>query len=407
MTGTSSQPPQCPPFETDCRLALTRLRAALIELYESAGVNSSMPQEVARRFSVNKTLTWTLARLMHEPDTLVAASMVPGTGSLEKIVEAASTCGAKVSAAERVREAARAFDRMAEEHVGDRASLELVLDSMGAAAADQLEISRRLAFRGNSGVYGVQARARVMCAFLMPSDEIEYLDLAMVSGYSGFRRLRSAPHWPLFKVRSWGGPNDPVATERWRPVPGALDNGILLEHRRGYAAELRESATADGSEFTLQPGPVGNLGAFDLFRAETLPRGATRFADSGLAGDTGEFGVNITTPVEHALIDLVVHESLEFALTAETQVFARIFNQGESSAAAAGERLPIQQAPVQLAVSPPAFATPVVPGYAAVVTDVAQRIGCDLSRCRALRLLMRFPPLGSTLSLRFALPQRP
>ncbi|MEY3023134.1 MAG: hypothetical protein RIS86_2332 [Planctomycetota bacterium] len=407
MTTTRSQPAQSPRFETDCRQALAQLRAALIELYDSAGVDSNMPQEVARRFSINKTLTWTLAKLMHEPDSLVAAALVPGTGSLEKVIEAASTCGAEAGAAERVRAAARAFDKMAEEHVGDRASLELVLDSMGAATADQLEISRRLAYRGNSGVYGVQARARVMCAFLMPSDETEYLDLAMISGYSGFRRLRSAPKWPLFKVRSWGGPHDPVATERWRPVPGALDNGILTEHRRGYAAELLEEATADGSEFALQSGPVGNTGAFDLFRAEALPHGATRFADGSIEGDTGEFGVNITTPVEHVLIDLVVHESLEFALSAEAHVFARIFNQGEASPTAAGERLPIHQTPVQLAGNPPAFATPAVPGYSSVVTDVAQRIGCDLARCRALRLLMRFPPLGSTVSLRFALPTRP
>lgn len=407
MSQSPTQPPSdAPRFESECQRAVSELRAALIGLYDSAGVDPQAPQQVSRRFSVNKTLAWTLARLMQEPEGLAAAALVPGLGSLTKVVDAAASCGADESSQQRVRSAALEFEHVAEAHVGDRASLELFLDSMGVSGDDPLEVSRRLAFRGNSGVYGVQARARVMCAFLLPGATDEFLDLAMISGYSGFRRLRATPRWPLFKVRSWGGPSDSIATARWRPVAGALDNGLLPSHCRGYAASINEDVKPDGSEYVLEPGPVGNTGAFDLFRAEALEGGASRYADEGVNGDSGELGVNITTPVEYLLLDLVAHESLDFALRAETQVFSRIFSQGEPSEGSTIERLPMRYPPALLSGRPPAFATTVAPGYAEVVSSVAERIGCDLPSCRAMRVLMRYPPLGSTVSLRLPLPSR-
>ncbi|MFZ9691668.1 MAG: hypothetical protein ACO3EP_06460 [Phycisphaerales bacterium] len=394
-------------FERECRDAVSELRAALIDLYDSCGTDPTAPQEAARQFGINKTLTWTLARLLQESDLLAAASLVPGRGSITRVATAAERCGASEASASRVRRAAEQFESMAERHVGDRAALELALDSMGAGSTEALEISRRLAFRGNSGIHGVQARARLLCGFLLPSADGDRIDLAMLTGYLGFRRLRHTPRWPLFKVRSWGSPDDPVATQRWQPIDGALPNGILPHLGRGFAPELLEHASDDGSEFLLQPGPIGNDGAFDLFRGEILRDGASRFASSEPNGDTGELGANITTPAENLVFDLIAHESLEFALDAEALVYSRIFDQGRATGSGVSDLLPIQQSTGMLPGRPPAVATPLVPGYAETLSDVADRIGCDLTACRGLRLEMRYPPLGSTVTLRFKLPTRP
>ena len=391
-------------FEQECRRAVSELRAALIELYDSCGVDPGAPQEAARQFGINKTLTWTLARLLQEPDLLAAASLVPGRGSIDRVAAAAGDCGASGASSMRVRQAAEAFESMAARHVGDRSALELALDSMGASSSEALEVSRRLAFRGNSGIHGVQARVRLRAAFLAPSEDDELLDLAMISGYVGFRRLRPTPLWPLFKIRSWGGPDEAVSTERWEPIGGALPSGILPHLGRGFPAQLSEMPTPDGLEFVLQPGPVGNEGAFDVFRGEILRRGASRFASDG--SETGELGANITTPVEHLVFDLVVHESLAFALDAETLVFSRIFDQGRPTGSGIADQLPIRQPAVPLPGSPPAIATPLVPGYSEVMADVSSRFGFDLRTARAIRLEMRYPPLGSTVSLRFPLLRR-
>ncbi len=407
QTTSPSTSPSRAGFEQDCRDAVSGLRAALIDLYDSCGADPTAPQDVARRFGINKTLTWTVARMLQEPDLLSAAALVPGLGSLERIVASAESMGASAASADRVRTAAAAFESMATHHVGDRAALELALDSMGVSSADALEVSRRLAFRGNSGIHGVQAKVRLLCGFLLPSDDPEFVDLAMISGYVGFRRLRQTPRWPLFRVRSWGGPSDPVATQRWQPIEGALSNGILPEFSRGYQAELQEVESPDGHEYLLLPGPVGNTGAFDLIRGESLRRGASRHAREEEFGDTGEFGANITTPVEHLVFDLVIHGSLAFALNAETLVFSRIFDQGRPTGTGVAEQLPISPQAIELPGRPPAVATPLVPGYSEMLAEVAPRVGCDLKACRAIRLEMRFPPLGSTVTLRFPLPRQP
>lgn len=394
-------------FEKQCREAVSELQASLIELYDRCGLDPGAPQEAARRFELNKTLTWTVARLVQEGEPLTAASLVPGRGSIERVVAAAERFGAEGLVAERVRDAAIRFEAMAKHHVGDRSELELALDSMGVGANEALDLSRRLAFRGNSGIHGVQARTRLLCAILMPGATEDRVDLAMISGYVGFRRLRHTSLWPLFKVRSWGDAEERVSTERWQPIDGAEPNGILPEFRRGYAAELQEAALPGGSEFVLQPGPIGNDGAFDLFRGEVLRNGASRYAGEDGQERTGEFGANITTPAEHLVFDLVAHESLSFALNAEALVFSRIFDQGHATDSGISERLPINQKPIALSGQPPAMATPLVPGYRELFDSVAQRIGLDPRECGAVRVEMRYPPLGSTVSMRFDLPSRP
>ena len=406
MTTLSATSPADSPFEMQCREAVSELQASLIHLYDSCGLDPGAPQEAARRFGLNKTLTWTLARLVQAGDPLAAASLVPGRGSIARVVAAAELHGASDAAAARVREAADRFETMANHHVGDRSELELALDSMGVGANEALDLSRRLAFRGNSGIHGVQARTRLLCAIVLPGARPDRIDLAMISGYVGFRRLRPTSLWPLFKVRSWGDPQEPVATTHWQPIAGADPNGILPEFRRGYAAELVETALPGGHEYVLQPGPVGNDGAFDLFRGEVLRNGANRYASDDADERTGELGANITTPVEHLLFDLVAHESLAFALEAETLVFSRIFDQGHATGSGIAERLPITQTPTPLSGRPPAVATPLVPGYAEMFAAVVPRLGLDPAECRGIRVEMRYPPLGSTVSMRFDLPDR-
>ena len=46
-----------------------------------------------------------------------------------------------------------AVERMVSRHVGDRPTLELVLDSLPDRSHDRLIVSRKLAFRGNSGLF--------------------------------------------------------------------------------------------------------------------------------------------------------------------------------------------------------------------------------------------------------------
>lgn len=80
-------------FEAACQDAVGSLRAALVALFDSIGVDPSVPQDVARRYHLNKTLTWNISRLLQAPDSIAAVPHVPGTQALEKMLKATSDDG--------------------------------------------------------------------------------------------------------------------------------------------------------------------------------------------------------------------------------------------------------------------------------------------------------------------------
>ncbi len=398
-------------FEADCRECLDDLKASLIRLYADLGLDPSSPQEVSRRFKLNKTLTWKLSKVIGSPNDLAAVAHVPGSGAIQIFLNKMRQAGGSPEAVEGVRRSAERFEEVIELHVGDRTTLELVLDGMAPGSTDRLEVSRKLAYRGNSGVWGVQARSRLMLNVLLPNaDEPDKLDIATVRGYVGFRRLRPAVRWPLFQVREWSTGDDAMLTSpRWSPIeeegagpPGA---NLMASFSSETLPDIRPEQTPHGTDFVLMPGAVGNFGAIDCFQGEMMRGAVSRYRDD--VDDVGEFGAAISVPVETLIMDLVVHEDLAFALDARALVFGRITPSGQHSP---GEEdmsaLPIVDEVRELSGRPPAMATPRIPNYPRLMAQVCERMGCDPAALRAVRLEMKYPPLGSHVVMRFELPER-
>ncbi|MFN3166106.1 MAG: hypothetical protein ACE37H_03475 [Phycisphaeraceae bacterium] len=394
-------------FEDDCSAAVTSLSAALIDLYDSIQADPHRPQDAARQFGINKTLTWNIAKLLQADQPLEAAVHVPGTSSLERMLKAVSKHGATTEKINRVRDAVRSFDHAVEVHVGDRSDLELLLDSMGNRKADGLELSRKLSFRGNSGVYGIQAKTRLSSIFLAPNaDDPSMLDSATVSSFTALRRLRASVRWPIFRLVTWGGGDHELDPHAWQPLDGSVKTptsvGLLdqFSNQNGSTLVMQDSPT--GLECILEPGPIGNLNAIDIVRGHRKSAFAPRF--SAPARTYEEFGVAITTPCQYLVFDLFMHEDIATLEQAQAMVFAKIFSQGDTVLEPQDQSvLPIALEPVRIAGKPPAVATALVPGYADLFAYVGQQTGWDLGRFRGIRLQMKYPPLGSTVMMRFPL----
>src|SRR4051794_28321359 len=99
-------------FETECRARVSQLRTAFIELYDSIGADPESPQDVARKLRLNKTLTWNVARLLKGADALAAVNHVPGSSSLEKVIQATVKQGADAQVVAKARDAVRHFRQM-------------------------------------------------------------------------------------------------------------------------------------------------------------------------------------------------------------------------------------------------------------------------------------------------------
>lgn len=393
-------------LEHECRESVGRLRAALIALYDSVGADPSSPQDVSRSFRLNKTLTWNIAKLLEAADGLAAVPHVPGSASIEKVLRATGAQGASDRAQDDVREAAREFERMIEVHVGDRATLDLIIDGLGSNGSPGLELSRKRAFLGNSGIYGVQAKTNLMTVFLAPNaDDPDQLDMVMLRGYVGLRRLRPTVRLPIFRLRQWSKEGQAIGSKRWEPIePGAPDP-FLNEFNRDELPEIEAVEGSDGVDYVLQPGPIGNRGAFDLFFCDMLRSGACRYQTA--EDKTGEFGLTLTVPTEQVVFDLIAHRDVGYALDAEAMVYAYFFAAGQREGDwDESSRLPIRQQPVEIAGSPPAVATPFVPRYADIHDHIYTRLGWSPDEFRGVRLAIKYMPLGSSAVLRFGLPPR-
>lgn len=393
-------------LEQECGEAVGRLRAALIGLYDNVGADPASPQDVARTFRINKTLTWNMAKLMQAGDGLAAVPHVPGNSSIERFLKATETRGANKKIVDAVRDATREFERVISVHVGDRATLDLIIDGMASGEGAGLEQSRKRAYLGNSGIYGVQARTNLMCCFLAPNaQDSSQLDMVMLRGLLGVRRLRPTVRLPIFRTRQWSQAGQAIASQEWQPIEEETNSPFLSRFNSGDVPEIEAVHAPGGTDYLIQPGPIGNRGAFDCFFGDMIRAGASRYQDHEDA--TGEFGVTVTAPTESVLFDIIAHRDIPFVLDAESFVYAHLYTGGQMDGHwDEASLLPIRQRTVSLPGSPPAVATKQVPKYSEIHDYIYERLGWDPSEFRGVRLEMKYPPLGSTVVQRFMLPER-
>lgn len=188
------QPHQVGTFPEHYRSAVLRVQAALTRILLSVGADPTKPQQLARRFGLNKNLAWMVSKMINTPDVYSVAPHIPGAARIDSLLSAMKRVGAAAEGLEELRSAVAAFDLMVTQHAGDRATLELMISELSSenVKGEQLLQSRKQAFCGLSGILGAQMRLRLMCYVLAPSAaDPDLVDLVEVSGLFDFRRLRT------------------------------------------------------------------------------------------------------------------------------------------------------------------------------------------------------------------------
>lgn len=401
MTATMTEPAR---FEEHCRRSVQALQAALLELYRAVGADPSRPQDVSRRFNLNKNLTWKVARIIAAEDGFEAVPLIPGPGGLEILLAAMERGDAPAEKLERVRAAAKEFDRMVEIHMGDRTMLELVLDSGGSGRPT--EMSRRLAFRGNSGIWGIQAGVRITSYFVAPNrDDNTMLDLGLLAGLTRIRRLRPVARWPVFQVREYN--DDGSTTGRRRRESLDRHEGVsshpwmVRSLCSDTLPEVHLTQRGDTTIYELGEGPVGRTGECSCFFGFTDAALAPRYRDA--SNSVGEFVSSVSIPVETLLFDLFVHRDLTEAMEPTTEMIGSI---GGSVEGVGATRLPLPETIRDMGLGA-VVDTPLVEKYADGVDAVFHRLGHNARDFRCLRLLVDFPPMSSRVITRFELPEKP
>lgn len=393
-------------FPEHCRRSIQGLQGALLELYRAVGADPTRPQDVSRQYHLNKNLTWKVAKIISATDTFEAVPVIPGAGGFDILLEKMSKAGAPQTAISRVRDAAEEFDRMIEIHTGDRGALELALDSMGGGAKP-LEVSRKLAFRGNSGIWGIQAGVRVSTHFLSPNPaDPSILDLAIIGGLTRIRRLRSIDRWPVFQLRSY----DDLPTSRTRgerralePSPGdqPSDPWLMRSFCDGPLPEIHLRQAGETTIYEIGEGPIGRTGEFSCFFGFADIAAVPRYRDE--TNHVGEFIASVSLPLEAFQFDLLIDEQLTEVASPELQIIGTI---GGALDSVGSTTLPLPERFRDLGVGA-MLDTPLVDRYSEVVATMFKQLGRDPSRFRCLRLVIECPPLSSRIAVRYRLPEGP
>ena len=81
-------------FDQDLDNAFQRIRGTLTELLSSVNADATRPQDLARRFGVNKNLAWKVARIVSVTEPHAAIPHMPGASGMETLLGAMESAGA-------------------------------------------------------------------------------------------------------------------------------------------------------------------------------------------------------------------------------------------------------------------------------------------------------------------------
>lgn len=388
-------------FAVDFERCMQRLRGALTDLLAVGGEDARLPQELSRNCKINKNLAWKVCKIINSTDPYTAAQHVPGSAGIRILLAAFENRGTPAAPLEQVNLAVQAFDQMIRVHVGDRGNLELYIGSIqeGGVYADELEPMRKMAFQGNSVMWGVQARAAFTLKAVSPTaGKPERADLTTVGGLVDFRRLRETASWPLLRQLTLSenveiGQSKTIALDPDYAGKGAP---LVPEFCSKPLPPTRTVIEGDSTIFELCEGPVGNTAALDVTYG-SLDRDHVPVR-SDTDESVGEHYCRVDTPVELLQFDLLVHRSLPFEMPPKLVTCSTL--QGELPfplSDATRQHLPGISNVQSLGNTLHGFATPHIQGYGQLVTKTCERIGLPLEEFDGYRVTLTYPPLPSIL----------
>jgi len=392
------------------RRAVHQARAALVAVLEAAGVDATKTRESARLLNLNRGIVWRLSRAVGAEDDVTAAMHLPGQVGLERFLEACRGRGVSDVLLSTAREAVLTFHDVADQHSGDKRTLEILLANAGVQTTSaDLEGARRAMFEGGCAVWGVRAEVRLRAMFLTPNAaDPTMLDQADVAGCVGLRRLRPVP-WPMsYKaVYTDQGASDAPVEE---PIEMAGENGgaasslpLLREFCVPRDLSVVAVRTQRATRHELQVMPEGGkeattcvFGAVHrkIYSARSTP-------ECRLAGAL----VVMDTPVERVIFDTFVHKSLDMPMAPQVLLVDRLTRpHGYNLDEIESEALPIEAAQRRLGPGAAGAVTPYIPWYPRMLERVFARLGYKSDEFISHRMEMVYPPIPTALVGQFELP---
>lgn len=382
--------------------AVRDLREALSVMLLDVGADLHRPQEISRQLQLDKSLTWKLSRILGTGGVQETLQYLPGDAAMQLVFRAVEKAGGKPKLRRATEDKLRSLHEVIRSQIGDKSTLELVVDALPDPDGERLVVSRKLAFRGNSAIWGVQARVRLNTVLMRPNEQDpEMIDVAIIGAWIDFRRLRHDAKWTIFRRNTFQAVGLPSPEQ---PLdPNDTDSAMLLRQFCSPNLPAINSYTDAGVIYMdLGPSDVGNSGAFTVVFASVTRALGSRYGD---AGSNAAFPAGISAPVEHLQFDMLFHRDCGFAMQQNTRTVARLML--DDSVARHTEILPIPLNKHDLGREPPRVDSPLVPNYTEMVAHAVAALKWDLRAFVGTRYIMEYPPFPSSVVVSCPLDQRP
>ena len=408
MGGYEPGTGQLKTFEAEVAAVLTRMRTALAEVIAALPIGITKSSDLHHAIQIDRKLSWMVFKVACTADPVAAGCHVPSLVGMDKFLKAARKGGVPEPLLEAASRVVADFEELVASHAGDRATFDSMVSALGAdEAAEQIDLAhRRLAFRGQRHLLGVEARTQLKFVALQPSDDPARLDTLRVEGLIELRRLHGDAPVVLSYSAGRMDNGSPLALER-RPLEPTTDPhglGLLTKFCSTPLPELRAIDEEDGVvRGELVTREVGNRAAITCVEGHITPAGTPRYPQEG----HHMFGVAATVriPCEVLVLDMLLRKDVYGQVRPAAYVHAEhLGTKPWDTLLQKRYLLPGSPKVNYLGRGPSVLHTPDVPRYAELGRYVFERAGWDGDSFDVYRCRVEYPVLPSSVVSRFDIP---
>ncbi len=393
-------------FQTDARQSLGQLVSASAALIGQLNTQPQKPADVIRALGLDRKLGWQIYRIATATDPLLAGTHLLSPASVRRLLEAADGAGVTPEIQSRLLEAFKECESLIRRHALDRATFALMAASSAETnRPDVVSIAdRREAFRAQSRILGMTASSTFKTFIFHPGDPgSQFGDVISLRGTTHLVPLRPQLRWPITSAGMISSDHEDLDNgSTLRPLPGCQSKcGIsviepfcskplpTIEHHTEQDGSFRSDLVLEGIGRTHATTVVLGYHA-----PNTLSR--TKVDDNNLI--LANFTVRI--PSEYCYLDILVHADLEWPNQFEPQVFNDSFEPGAPVFERTTDLLPFHGDVVRGPALNITAVRPPTDRYQELLEWACSTMGWHMSEFQATRVLIQYPVMPSTLSLR-------
>ncbi|MGH7130966.1 MAG: hypothetical protein ACREJO_03365 [Phycisphaerales bacterium] len=395
-------------FEQVAAQVLGEIQHALADLFSAAPTGIRKIADVEKAFGVNHLLAWQLYRIVHAHNPLGAGIHVPADVSIKKLLTAAARRKVPAAITERVSDAFKAFEQLAEAEAGDRDELEAMLNAFLPEERRKQDLAgRQAAFKAMSQIRGLAIEAAVATVIYRPSPDGRNIDRAVLNGDFGVRRVRPDARIVISSY-DHSRPDNPVLTLDGTPINGP-QAALLPEFSTNPSPRFEIQEREGTIDYHVAGDDVGMRSAVDLVMADRRSLPATIVRAPGTRAFRGA-GNTIGIPTKRATLDFFLHKDLWPNIPPQLLVYsvaqrglvARLGDPGREP-----DRLTTHD---EIRLLPPNLAAARlshIPRYIELLEYTFGKLEWDPAGFRGYRLDVQFPIYASHYCIAFEVPPAP